>query len=244
MIKDHDRGRITHAILGCIALFIIWPLNMLIVALFKNIRLHITLSVMIMLFLIVAYSLGINTSLEYNRSKHFNSAHQIMCFLTLIPILLLSILPLKSISTLHTKIRTLHTPLVSTTFVLLVIAAGLGLNLSGQTRAIYLAYSSVALIVFVFNASITVCVRRRGSAYSRKNRRQEDDEVPMSKLSETSFHQQAFPPPLHHQQQSYYGNEPSPKYTPHGAAMGGGTMPGPQYMLNMHPGVPVQPARM
>jgi hypothetical protein len=41
-----------------------------------------------------------------------------------------------------------------------------------------------------------------------------------------------------HQQQRYHQRSPSR------SAYGGGTMPGPQYLLNMHPGVPVQVNRM
>lgn len=234
MIKDSDPTRIAHAIIGCVALFVIWPLNILIAGFFKNIRIHVVLSVVIVVFLIVAYSLGISTSTQYNRSKHFNSAHQILAFISLVPILLLSILPIPSVASLHAKIRSLHTPLVSATFVLLVIGAGLGLHLASQTRPIILAYSAVSLGVFVFNISITACVRRRGSAYRRQNRVREEDEVPMRKLSDQSF------------QQPFYGYSASAQATTAEGPnrFGGGTMPGPQYMLNMHPGVPVQVNRM
>lgn len=38
---------------------------------------------------------------------------------------------------------------------------------------------------------------------------------------------------------NYYQGSPNAN----GKMFGGGTMPGPQYLLNMHPGVPVQPGR-
>jgi uncharacterized membrane protein len=67
MTRDHDRANLAHAVIGCLALFILWPLNMLIVCLFKNIKVHVILSVIIMIFLIVSYTLGGITSAEYNR---------------------------------------------------------------------------------------------------------------------------------------------------------------------------------
>jgi hypothetical protein len=67
MVRDHDRANLAHAIIGCIALFIIWPLNVLFAGFFKNIRIHIGVSVVIMSFLIVAYALGISTSTQFNR---------------------------------------------------------------------------------------------------------------------------------------------------------------------------------
>jgi len=67
MVRDHDRVNLAHAIIGCIALFIIWPLNVLIAGFFKNIRIHIGVTVVIMSFLVVAYALGISTSSQFNR---------------------------------------------------------------------------------------------------------------------------------------------------------------------------------
>ena len=45
----------------------IWPLNVLFAGFFKNIKIHIAVSVFIMAFLIVAYALGIYTSGQFNR---------------------------------------------------------------------------------------------------------------------------------------------------------------------------------
>jgi hypothetical protein len=67
MVRDHDRANLAHAIIGCIALFVIWPLNILFAGFFKNIRIHVGISVVIMAFLVVAYALGISTSAQFNR---------------------------------------------------------------------------------------------------------------------------------------------------------------------------------
>jgi hypothetical protein len=71
MVRDHDRANLAHAIIGCLALFVIWPLNVLFAGFFKNIRIHVGISVVIMVFLVVAYALGISTSAQFNRvSSH------------------------------------------------------------------------------------------------------------------------------------------------------------------------------
>lgn len=67
MKKDHDRANLAHAVMGCLALFVFWPLNVIIAGFFRNIRIHIGVSVFIMVFLIISYGLGISTSYEYNR---------------------------------------------------------------------------------------------------------------------------------------------------------------------------------
>jgi hypothetical protein len=67
LVRDHDRANLAHAIIGCIALFVIWPLNVLFAGFFKNIKIHIGVSVVIMAFLVVAYALGISTSAQFNR---------------------------------------------------------------------------------------------------------------------------------------------------------------------------------
>jgi hypothetical protein len=67
MVRDHDRANLAHAIIGCLALFVIWPLNVLFAGFFKNIRIHVSCSVVIMSFLIVAYALGISISAQFNR---------------------------------------------------------------------------------------------------------------------------------------------------------------------------------
>lgn len=67
MTRDHDRANLAHAVVGCLALFVIWPLNVLAAGFFKNIKIHIGVSITIVLFLGIAYGLGGWTSKEYNR---------------------------------------------------------------------------------------------------------------------------------------------------------------------------------
>jgi hypothetical protein len=105
---------------------------------------------------------------------------------------------------------------------------------------VILGYTAVALAVFVFNTIIQSCIRRRGSAYARSQTRQrlgeEDEMVMLGKSASRSSSEATL------RQGSAYSAE-SREFGSDGQQrqqrFGGGTMPGPQYLLNMHPGVPI-----
>lgn len=73
MVRDYDRANLAHTVMGCLAIFLLWPLNVLVVAFFKNIKIHVVLSVLIMIFLLVSFVLGGLTSSEYNRVSALSS---------------------------------------------------------------------------------------------------------------------------------------------------------------------------
>ncbi|KAF2822888.1 CBD9-like protein [Ophiobolus disseminans] len=242
MTRDHDRANLAHAIIGCLALFVIWPLNVLFAGFFKNIRIHVGISVVIMAFLVVAYALGISTSAQFNRSQDYKTPHQVFAFIALAPIVLMSLLPIPSISKLHTLIPRLHTPMVSTSFLLLVLTGGLGLHLSSQARPVILGYTAVSLMVFIFITVLTSCIRRRGSAYARANNRkrvgeEDDNMVMLKKMDESRSSSKASFTQGSGTQSREFGADGQDRNQR--GLYGGGTMPGPQYLLNMHPGVPV-----
>ncbi|KAG9388937.1 DoH domain containing protein [Pyrenophora tritici-repentis] len=143
MVRDHDRANLAHTILGCLAIFLLWPLNVLVVAFSKNIKIHIVLSVLIVVFLLVSFVLGGVTSSQYTNSKAFNTPHQIFAILSLIPLLGTTLLP--TLTRLSPKnLRPLHAPLASASFLLLVLTGGLGLHLSAQPTAIILVYTAIS----------------------------------------------------------------------------------------------------
>ncbi|KAF2853995.1 iron reductase domain protein, partial [Plenodomus tracheiphilus IPT5] len=265
MTKDSDRKKLAHAVLGCVALFVLWPLNMVVAGFFKNIRIHGGVSGLIVVCLMIAYALGITTSGEYNRSKTYSSPHQILAFISLFPLTLLSLLPIPKISTLHPKFPSLHTPLSTLTLASLVLTGGLGLHLGMQTRPIILSYTALTLLIFVFCVSLGYCIRRRGSAHARANRRgvrlgssslegdrhDDDREMMLSKIgggNSSSFITMTPVPPAYagYGERQQLGRHASREFGAEGqrGVYGGGAMPGPQYLLNMHPGVPVQVSRM
>ncbi|KAF2134777.1 iron reductase domain protein [Dothidotthia symphoricarpi CBS 119687] len=260
MTRDHDRSNLAHAIIGCLALFVLWPLNIIFAGFFKNIKIHVGVSIVMLAFLIVAYALGIHTSYEYNRSKGFNTPHQIFAFISLFPMVLLSVLPIRPLATLHKLIPRLHTPLTSILFITLALTGGLGLHLASQTRSIILGYAAVTLFIFVFNTTLQTCVRRRGSAYARATTRRqlgEDDDQDlmlaesMAKRTMEMESRSGSAASLRPQPQWNGGREGGesrefgadgqemPRSAGRAGVYGGGAMPGPQYMMNMHPGVPV-----
>ncbi|KAF2681717.1 iron reductase domain protein [Lentithecium fluviatile CBS 122367] len=251
-VKDHHRKSLAHSVLGCLALFVLWPLNVLFAGFLRNIRIHVGMSIFIMAFLVISFGLGISISSEFNRSKSFNSPHQILAFIAIAPMLLLSLLPLKPLAALHAKIPRLHTPLTTLTFTLLVLTGGLGLRLGSAANPIILAYISIALLVFVFLTLIQLCIKRRGSAYARATTRRrlgEEDERDFGlakwgvkrKIDSTTG---GGSPDSRTESQTQlwerdHGRSPSAGSAGSRSPYGGGTMPGPQYLLNMHPGVPV-----
>ena len=286
LVKDGDAKDRAHAVVGCVALFVLWPVNVVLAGFFKNIRIHVGFSVGIMGFLVVAFGLGIATSGQYIRvsfcfalssflfpllpspptpssshpswystnttqSQTYTSPHQILAFLSLAPLLLLSLLPTPPLkSLLPTLSPKLHTPLTSLTFTLLVLSAGLGLRLGAQPTPIIIAYAAVALLVTTFIALVTLCVRRRGSAYARATTRRrlgEEDESDFArakwgvrkKLSGGSWSGEEGRREHGHGHGQRFGHERSASAGSWREAVGGGTMPGPQYLMNMHPGVPV-----
>lgn len=165
--------------------------------------------------------------------------------------LLLSLLPSKPLAALKPWIPRLHAPLAGLALTLLILTGGLGLHLSSSSTPIILAYLAVSILVFSFIALIQLCVRRRGSAYARATTRRrlgEEDERDYgladywarrklessrsqsraSSHTATPWEQERNPP-----------RSESPGSDSRGGVFGGGTMPGPHYMMNMHPGVPV-----
>ena len=67
LTKDHDRANRAHSVMGCIAIFVLWPINILFAGFLRNIRIHIGMSIFLVVFLAISFVLGIITSHEYNR---------------------------------------------------------------------------------------------------------------------------------------------------------------------------------
>ena len=261
-VKDHHRKSLANSALGCVALFVLWPLNVLFAGFLRNIRIHVGLSVFIMAFLVTSFGLGISLSSEFNRvsltfphsrhttnttqSKSFNSPHQIFAFIAILPLLLLSVLPTKPFATLHAKIPRIHTPLTTLTYTLLVVTGGLGLLLGSVSSPIKLAYIFIALLVFVFLTLIQLCIKRRGSAYARATTRrrlgeEDDHDYGLAQWGVKKKIDSAVGGGESREQlwEREHGRSGSTGSNGSRSPYGGGTMPGPQYLLNMHPGVPV-----
>jgi hypothetical protein len=62
-----NRATIAHAILIVFAVLILTPINVVLVGLFKTVKLHVWFSVFVLMFLISGFGLGFAVSGEYNR---------------------------------------------------------------------------------------------------------------------------------------------------------------------------------
>ncbi|KAH9861639.1 hypothetical protein J1614_011391 [Plenodomus biglobosus] len=244
MTKDSDRKKLAHAVVGCIALFVLWPLNVIVAGFFRNIKIHGGMSGLILTCLIIAYALGITTSGQYNRSKSNTTPHQILAFISLLPLTLLSLLPLPKLSLLHPILPRLHTPLTTLTYTSLLLTGGLGLHLSLQPRPIVLAYTALALLTFTLCTTLGLCIRKRGSAYARHGRGRGHARARLGDSSAAPSEVQL----VLGKMGGAGGGQPLGRGGSmgegRGGVYGGGAMPGPKYLLNMHPGVPVQVGRM
>lgn len=88
----------------------------------------------------------------------------------------------------------------------------------------------------MFCLLLTTCVKKRGSAYQRAKRRErlgEEDEMVILDKGRGSVGSSVRTGGENAQVQVQAQGHVA------GGYYGGGTMPGPQYLLNMHPGVPV-----
>jgi hypothetical protein len=161
--------------------------------------------------------------------------------------LLLAILPTKPFATIHAKLPRLHAPIATLAYTLLAITGGLGLLLGSAASAISLVYLSIALLILVFLTLIQLCIKRRGSAYARAATRQrlgEEDEQDFGlakwgarrKIDSGIGRGGESTEQLWHREHARTGSKGSSGSR---SPYGGGSMPGPQYLLNMHPGVPV-----
>ena len=92
MVRDHDRANTAHAVVGCVALFVLWPVNMLAVAFFNNVRIHGGVSVLVFVCLGVSFGLGGVVSGEFNRvcfRRSFSLSLRLLIKTTKSPVILI-----------------------------------------------------------------------------------------------------------------------------------------------------------
>lgn len=67
--KDSDKMGRAHSVLGCLALFVLWPVNVVIAGFVRRVQVHVGFSILIVVMLCVSYGLGIATSKQYLRVR-------------------------------------------------------------------------------------------------------------------------------------------------------------------------------
>ncbi|KAF2803237.1 CBD9-like protein [Mytilinidion resinicola] len=166
-----NQATVAHAILIAFAILVMTPINVVLVGLFKTFNLHIWFSVLVMMFIIAGFGLGISISGEYNRSKHFSSPHQVLGFITIIAFLAIGVLggfqsrqlrvPSTNAPRQATKLDTAHTWLARGAWLLAVINGGLGLQFASSPMHTRIIYALVTLALTLPMVIVYLLVWRR-----------------------------------------------------------------------------------
>jgi len=78
MTRDRDGKKMAHAVLGCVAVFVLWPVSMLVAGLLGDGRVHWAVGGLILVCLAISYALGGVTSGEYNHVRFLHhSPHRL-----------------------------------------------------------------------------------------------------------------------------------------------------------------------
>ncbi|MCJ1396263.1 hypothetical protein MMC18_009152 [Xylographa bjoerkii] len=76
--SDNDYTAIVHAVFLCIAFVIMMPLGAVFLRIFERVRWHWINQLLALAVAFLGFAIGIFLSTTYNKSKSFNSAHQII----------------------------------------------------------------------------------------------------------------------------------------------------------------------
>jgi hypothetical protein len=166
-----------------------------------------------------------------NALQSFSSPHTILAFLSIIPLTLLTLLPLP-LPPIRRISPHICTPLSALSFILLLTTGALGLHLSSSHHlALTIVYALLSLFTCVILLTLHFLLRRRNS-YDYHS---DDDKVEMLAASPTPRQGSGYSTSSRE-----FGADGQERLTSsRGGVYGGGAMPGPQYLMNMHPGVPV-----
>ncbi|OBT88244.1 hypothetical protein VE02_02776 [Pseudogymnoascus sp. 03VT05] len=90
LVKDGDKASKAHGFLMALVALVIIPFDVIIIGLFKWPMLHVFTGSLVLFLVLTAMGLGIYVSTEYNRSKHFDSSHQVIGFISVGGLLVLA----------------------------------------------------------------------------------------------------------------------------------------------------------
>ncbi|KAK4553323.1 hypothetical protein LTR86_009623 [Recurvomyces mirabilis] len=148
---DSDTYPIVHAVIMSVAFFVIFPLGSLLLRWVHSVTVHWVVQSFGLVMVLVGFGCGVAVSLEYNRGKHFNSAHQVLGLLVLAGVLVQFGLGLShhlifKRTKKPTSFSKVHLFLGPSIIVLAVINGGLGINLAGDEFA-RIPYAVVVLVL-------------------------------------------------------------------------------------------------
>ncbi|OCL01745.1 iron reductase domain protein [Glonium stellatum] len=204
VIIDGDKASIIHAVLLAFAFLIMFPFNVALVGFFKTAKLHMWFSGLITIFIIIGFALGIYVSGEYNRSKHFDSAHQIFGFIIIAIFIGVAAMggfqarqhkaapatsqPSSNGRREPTKLDSTHKWVGRLLWVLGIVNGGLGLQFSDSPMHTQIIYALVTVALALPLAVVYSCIWRKRKV---RQDRDEDRDVVL---------------------EAYYATQPKPPY--------------------------------
>ncbi|KAK5129832.1 hypothetical protein LTR08_002769 [Meristemomyces frigidus] len=164
---DNDPAPAIHAFVMCLTFVIIFPLGALLLKLLHRVRLHAIVQTVGLVLVTMATAGGIVISTQYNRSRHFASAHQVLGIL-----LFLALLGQLGLGIVHhrifkkeqrpTLLGKIHRYLGPVAIAVGVINAPIGFVFAGNPH-LCLPYVIVLVIVAVVFFGVRFCVQRRAA---------------------------------------------------------------------------------
>ncbi|KAK3047068.1 hypothetical protein LTR09_011493 [Extremus antarcticus] len=171
---DNDPAPRIHGIVMSVVFILAFPLGAVLLRVWNKVKAHIAIQVIGLVLFCMAFAGGSVVSMQYNRSKHFNSAHQVIGILLLIALFAQlglgaynhSIYKRTQQKTIFGKI---HTYLGPISMLVGIINGYLGFRLAGA-QMLAIPYS---ILVLVF-AVIFLCIR--GVSHFRRRKKAEKAE--------------------------------------------------------------------
>ncbi|KAK5010594.1 hypothetical protein LTR28_008854 [Elasticomyces elasticus] len=149
---DHDYAILVHAIVMCVAFVLIMPFGVVLLRVLETVRWHAWNQAVAALLVVLGTAIGIYWSGTYNRSKNYNSAHQILGI-----ILVVAVIIQLSLGFFHhryykkharpTLMGRIHRYLGPAVLFFGIVNGGTGLDFAGNATGGYIAAYVVVVVV-------------------------------------------------------------------------------------------------
>ncbi|KAI7471502.1 hypothetical protein KC351_g12098 [Hortaea werneckii] len=169
--EDSEWALPAHAALMCLAFILVFPLGALLLRILQSVLCHGIAQVVGVLFVLVGFGLGVHLSHHYNRSRDFNSGHQVLGLIIFATIFIqLGLGIIHHLIYRRTKqptiISKIHLVLGPLLILLALINGGLGFNLA-ENHHDNIPYGIVVAVVAIIFIAIQLWLlfKRRPSSY-------------------------------------------------------------------------------
>ncbi|MCJ1403158.1 hypothetical protein MMC11_006381 [Xylographa trunciseda] len=176
--SDGNYIAIAHAVLTCLAFVIMMPLGVIFLRIFERVRWHWINQLLALSVASVGLAIGISLGLTYNKSKSFNSAHQIIGILVILAVFFQAWLGWHHHQVYkRTQRTTIYAPIhgyLGSFLILVGLANGaLGLDFSEDNKyiSVYLAVSIILVALMAASVFFKRWQVRRNKDYGVLDRR-------------------------------------------------------------------------